>query len=258
MITSSSNPQIKNVLLLNSKAKIRREQDVFVVEGTKMFLEVPVSHVVKIFVSETYYKNGIHKSKIEKYPFEVVADDIFKKISDTKTPQGILTIVKQFHYEESNLFEKEKGLFLVLEGIQDPGNLGTMIRTGEGASISGIIMDRNTSDIYNPKVIRGTMGSIYRVPFYYSDDLKETIEHMKRNNIQIIAAHLNGEKSYTEENYLTPTAFLIGNEGNGLSDDIANEADGFIRIPMGGKVESLNAAVAASLLIYEADRQRRQ
>jgi len=145
-----------------------------------------------------------------------------------------------------------------LESIQDPGNLGTMLRTGEGAGISGVIMNQTTVDLFNPKTIRSTMGSIYRVPFYVTKDLKSTIKDLKSQGILVYAAHLKGTLCYDEPDYKMPTAFMIGNEGNGLSDEIAECADTYIKIPMQGKVESLNAAISATLLMYETNRQRRQ
>jgi TrmH family RNA methyltransferase len=152
---------------------------------------------------------------------------------------------------------KSKGLFVLLEDLQDPGNLGTIFRTGEGAGVSGIIMTKNTADIFNPKVIRSTMGSIYRVPFFTVDSLEDTINLLKENNISVYAAHLDNSVNYDEANYLNPTAFLIGNEAKGLKRQTADLATAYIKIPMEGRVESLNAAVAASILMYEASRQRR-
>ena len=118
-------------------------------------------------------------------------------------------------------------------------------------------MNKGCVDIYNPKTIRSTMGSVYRVPFIYTEDLEEDINKLKAHNIPVFAAHLKGVQMYDEPDYAGGCAFLIGNEGNGLTDETANLADNYIRIPMEGRVESLNAGVAASLLAYEAYRQRR-
>ena len=145
---------------------------------------------------------------------------------------------------------------MILENLQDPGNLGTILRTGEGAGITGVIMSSQTVDIYNPKTIRATMGSIYRVPFLYVDDLSKVIERLHKKKIHTYAAHLKGTDYYLDQQFKEPTAFLIGNEGNGLSKEIADLAEKYIKIPMEGKVESLNAAVASALLMYEAHRQR--
>ena len=157
-----------------------------------------------------------------------------------------------------DVINKEQPHILILESIQDPGNLGTMIRTGEGAGISGIIMNKTTVDIFNPKTVRATMGSLYRVPFFIAEDLTEAIAKLKENGIRLYAAHLKGKMSYDKPDYTNPCGFLIGNEGNGLSDEIADLADNYIKIPMAGKVESLNAAISATLLMYECSRQRRR
>jgi len=123
--------------------------------------------------------------------------------------------------------------------------------------VTGIIMDRECVDIYNPKTIRSTMGSVYRMPFWYAENLENTVTDLKRQGIRTYAAHLEGKRDYDQEDYQRPCAFLIGNEGNGLDQEIASLADTYIKIPMKGQVESLNAAVAASLLVFEAARQRR-
>lgn len=196
--------------------------------------------------------------KLKSCGYEVVSEEVFAKMSDTQTPQGILCVLKQLQYNLRDMIQNGKTpFFLVLENLQDPGNLGTMIRTGEGAGVSGVIMSRETVDIYNPKTIRATMGSIYRVPFFYAENLHETIGQMQESGIHVYAAHLKGTKNYDAYDYGKPTAFLIGNEGNGLTDETAALADTYIRIPMEGQLESLNAAVAAAILMYEGARQRR-
>ena len=140
--------------------------------------------------------------------------------------------------------------------MQFRGILCTIVMTAEGAGVSGIIMSSQTVDLYNPKTIRSTMGSIYRVPCVRSEDIDADIEKIKRSGVTVYAAHLKGRSSYTEEDYLGGTAFLIGNEGNGLSREMAEKADKYILIPMCGRVESLNAAVASAVLMFEAHRQR--
>ena len=146
---------------------------------------------------------------------------------------------------------------LVLDNLQDPGNLGTIFRTAEAAGVTGIILSRDCVDIYNPKVIRSTMGAVFRVPFLYAEDLQGTIGELKREGIKVYAAHLKGRKAYDQEDYREGCAFLIGNEGNGLRDEIAECADHYVIIPMLGRAESLNAAVAAAVLMFEVSRQRR-
>ena len=257
MITSTSNSQMKTIVQLNKKTKTRRQLGVFVVEGIRMFREVPREWLGQIYVSEHFLEDAGHQQELEGFSYEIVSDQVFRAVSDTQTPQGILCLVKQPVYTLDDLLAGEHTHLLILEDIQDPGNLGTMVRTGEGAGATGIIMSKNTVDLFNPKTIRSTMGSIYRMPYYVSEDLSETISFLKKKGIQTYAAHLKGTQSYDQPDYTGPTAFLIGNEGNGLSDAIAEQADTYIRIPMEGKVESLNASIAATLLMYEVNRQRR-
>jgi TrmH family RNA methyltransferase len=165
--------------------------------------------------------------------------------------------VRASRYQPEDLLEEEKACLLLLEDIRDPGNLGTMIRTAEGAGITGIISSAASVDLYNPKVIRATMGSIYRVPFCQVEDFYQTLQLIKEQGITVYAAHLLGIPYDTEGSFRKKCAFLIGNEANGLSEQACAQADELIRIPMEGKVESLNAAVAAAILMYEAARQRR-
>ncbi|MDD3279408.1 MAG: RNA methyltransferase [Lachnospiraceae bacterium] len=255
MITSSANAQVKEVIQLSKKAKERHRQQLFIVEGHKMFLEAPKSRIRKIFVTEAYEKE--HPKELSDLRYEVVEERVFAQMSDTQTPQGVLCLIQMQEYSMEELLGGSCPLLLVLEDLQDPGNVGTILRTAEGAGVSGILLSRNCVDLFNPKTIRSTMGSIYRMPFRYVDSLKESLSMLRERNIHTYAAHLEGAHAYDQEDYRTGSAFLIGNEGNGLSQEISALADTWIRIPMCGQVESLNAAIAASLLGYEAFRQRR-
>lgn len=257
MITSTGNKRVKELTQLVKKAKERRNRGVFVVEGKKMYKEAPKDWVREIYVSESFLAEPENQKILEACDYEVLSDNVFASVSDTVTPQGILSVIEMPHYGKEQFFSKENGLYLVLESIQDPGNLGTMFRTGEGAGISGIIMNKETVDLFNPKTIRSTMGSIYRVPFLITEDLTQMLLEMKERNIISFAAHLKGEKAYDAFDYRKSCAFLIGNEGNGLSETLAGLADTYIKIPMEGQVESLNAAMASGILMYEAFRQRR-
>jgi TrmH family RNA methyltransferase len=200
------------------------------------------------------YRTGL--DKLRQVGYEVVSAEVFAKMSDTKTPQGILTVLTQPHYRLEEILSVEKPLLLILEELQDPGNLGTIFRTGEGAGISGILMSAGTADVFAPKVIRATMGSVYRVPFVYLEDWERDILKVKAAGLRLYAAHLEGKVTYWGRKYQDGTAFLIGNEGKGLRESTAALADELVRIPMEGQVESLNAAMAAGLLIYEARRVR--
>lgn len=257
MITSVSNNRIKEILNLKKKAKARRESGLFIIEGTRMAEETPEHLLKDIYVSESYLKKEIHSKLLSEHPYEIVSDKVFSQLSDTVTPQGILCVVRQPKYTLEDMTKGEAPLLLVLENLQDPGNLGTIVRTGEGAGVSGILLTKDAVDIYNPKVVRSTMGAIYRVPFLYMEDIETILKQLQQKNITTYAAHLEKSECYDSYEYRTGTAFIIGNEGNGLSEKALEKADKRLFIPMCGQVESLNAAVAASLLVYEAARQRR-
>lgn len=256
MIESKNNQQIRNLLKLKKQSKERKKQKVFLVEGIRMFQEVPKDRVVKAYATKSFFDK--HEILFAGVSYELVDDKIFKEISDTVTPQGVLAIVRQKQWKLDEILGiSSQPCLLILENIQDPGNLGTMIRTGEGAGVTGVIMSRDTVDIYNPKVIRSTMGSIYRVPFFYAEDLKEVMKELNEHKIHSYAARLDGENVY-QSNLKESCAFMIGNEGNGLSDGLSTMAERYIRIPMCGQVESLNAAIAATVLMYETMRQRQE
>lgn len=257
MITSANNGQVKNIIQLNQKAKARREQGLFVAEGRKMFGEAPAEWISRVFVAESLTGEASLMERVERLPHEIVADSVFRQMSDTQTPQGILTVLKKPSYTVKDILQGENPLVMILEDLQDPGNAGTIFRTGEGAGVSGIFLTRTCVDVTNPKVIRSTMGSIYRMPFLYVEDVVSLKQELAQRKIHTFAAHLQGKNTYDREDYKGGTAFLIGNEGKGLTEEAARTADTLIRIPMCGRVESLNAAMAAGILMYEASRQRR-
>lgn len=257
MITSTSNSQIKEIMQLQKKSKTRWQQRVFVVEGPRMVSEAPKDRILAAYLSESFAaKEPDWIRRLGGIPYEIVSDSVFASVSETRTPQGILCLVRMPEYTIEDLLVRENPHLLLLESIQDPGNLGTMLRTGEGAGIDGIIMNRQTVDLFNPKTVRATMGSLFRVPYLMVEDLAEIIAILRGRGIRLYAAHLDGSKNYDQPDYTKGTAFLIGNEGNGLREETASLADTYIRIPMEGKVESLNAAIAATLLMYEVHRQR--
>ena len=258
MLTSMSNSQIKNIIRLNRYPKARKEQGLFTAEGVKMFLEAPKSWIEKVYLSESFDEERVRRRiKDEGLSAEIVAEPVFTRMSDTMTPQGILTLLKAPSYELEMVLGKEAPLLLVLENLQDPGNAGTIFRTGEAAGADGVILTRNSVDVLSPKVIRSTMGSVYRMPFVYVEDVISLKKLFAGRGIRSYAAHLAGKKEYDREDYKKGTVFFIGNEGNGLTREASEAADSLIRIPMKGRVESLNAAMAAGILLYEAARQRR-
>ena len=207
----------------------------------------------------------------------LVSDEVMGRMADTEHPQGILAVTSMpkysfedllygsWHGEMKNFDSKDTAeettpLLLIPEDVQDPGNLGTMFRTAEGAGVTGIILSPGCADPFQPKVVRATMGSLFRMPFYQVESMEDwypTLEKLQAEGISLYAAWLDGSVPYDEPVYISPSGFLIGNEGNGLKKETAELADQRIRIPMGGQLESLNAAMSAGILMYEANRQRR-
>ena len=209
-----------------------------------------------MFVSESFERE--HRDFLSRTgrSWEVVEDGVFSRMCDTRTPQGILSLVRMPSWTWEQVTGGSKPLILVLEDLQDPGNVGTILRTAEGAGVTGALLSRNCVDLFHPKTIRSTMGSVYRMPCCFPEDILEAADRLRQHGIRTFAAHLAGKRSYAGEDYRGGSAFLIGNEGNGLSRQLADRADCLVRIPMEGQVESLNAAVAAAVLMYTAHAQR--
>ena len=254
MISSTSNSRIKNIMNLKNSARARRQQDCFLVEGPRMFFEVPKERLLEVYVTEGFEKK--YGDRLAGCRYELISDAVCRHLSDTRTPQGVTALVKKQETPlEEILAGDENPCLFLLENLQDPGNMGTILRTSEGAGVSGIIINRESVDPYNPEVIRSTMGAIFRMPFVVVDDFEDVLRRLKEAGVRTFAAHLDGEDFYRQD-YRGGCAFFIGNEGNGLSEELAARADGRIRIPMKGQVESLNAAVAATVLMYETLRQR--
>jgi len=256
MITSRTNQKVKELIKLRDKRSLRTNTGLFLVEGPRMCFETPRECLHEVFVSTSYAaKQGAELQDL-RMPYEVLSDEVFAMVSDTKTPQGIMAVVKMQTFQLDQLWTSERPLLLVLETIQDPGNLGTIFRSAEAAGVTGIIMSSDCVDLYNPKTIRSTMGSLYRMPFVVRDDLAAVVHMLQDQGIKTFATSLEATISYDACSFAKGCAFLIGNEGNGLSDVLVKAADQAIHIPMQGAVESLNAAVATSVLLFEAARQR--
>ena len=254
MITSAHNQQIKEIALLNSKRRERDRTGLFTAEGVKLFSEAPRGLIERVFVSASFEKEN--PGLLRDIAYETVEDGLFAKICDTKTPQGVLTVLKQPKYERCDILGSSVPFIMVLEDLQDPGNLGTIMRTAEGAGVTGIILSKGCADIFSPKTIRSTMGSVFRIPFIYEENLIDAVSWLTDNDIHTYGAHLNGSCDYSEPDYTDGTAFLIGNEGRGLSVELTERCGTLIRIPMEGKLESLNAAVASAILMYTVHYKR--
>ena len=208
MITSISNPQMKRIKELLNKSKQRRKEKCFVVEGIRMVAETPADRLERVYVSESFYRHPPELRGLDLSKALIVDDQVFRQVSDTQTPQGIMAVVRQQENSLDAIMKQPNALLLFLENIQDPGNLGTMMRTAEGAGVTGIIMSRETTDIYNPKTIRATMGSLYRMPFVYVDDPAKAVDRLKEHGIVVYGAHLDGCDLYAGK-LKRNNAFLI-------------------------------------------------
>ena len=211
MITSTANPQVKQLVQWQSEAKARRRDGVFVVEGVKMLEEAPADRIRDIYLTEELEqrlwdgKSEREKalwSKIKQNGYETLSFEVMKKAADTQTPQGVLAVLERPVYEKEEMLAVKNGFFLVLEDLQDPGNLGTIIRTGEGAGVNGVFLSKNTVDIFNPKTIRSTMGSIYRVPFLYVESFADLLLEMKEKVQEQLASVAKSKKEFKKEENL--------------------------------------------------------
>ncbi len=256
MITAVNNKSVKRIAALKKNARNRREENSFIAEGLRMFEETPDELIKAIYVTHDFLENSGEKKRLERLGAMEVSEEVFLKLSDTVTPQGVLMEVGFVENNLDEMISGENALILCLQDIQDPGNLGTMVRTAEGAGVSGIILSKGCVDIYSPKVVRSTMGAIYRMPFVCVSDFEETMMLLKKKNVKLYAAALRKDSLYTNQDFSRKCAILIGNEGNGLSEAVIDISDEAVTIPMEGQVESLNAAVSAAILMYEAKRQR--
>ena len=205
VITSSSNRKVKQIVQWQGKADRRREAGIFLAEGFKLFGEAPEENIQEVFLSEDALEraagDAVLQEKLHRTGYETVSGEVFSKMSDTKTPQGILCVIRRPEYTLEQLVNVPSPLLVVLESLQDPGNLGTIFRAGEAAGITGVIMGGEMADIFHPKTVRATMGSVFRVPFVQVKCLKEVLEQLKQMDIRIYAAHLSGESYYDGFSY---------------------------------------------------------
>lgn len=183
----------------------------------------------------------------------VVADDIFDGLCDTKTPQGIIAVIKM-HKAEQYTCDPEK-LYIYCDGVSDPGNLGTVIRTADAAGFGGVLIGEGCAELYSPKTVRASMGSFFNIPLVTGFTAERLKAEKERGFHLYCGALLEDSRDYREPDYTKPSVIIVGNEANGVSEEILSISEHII-IPIYGKAESLNAAVAASIMMYEARRQR--
>ena len=261
-ITSSSNTTIKDIKGLKRKRE-RWNKKLYLIEGVKIVDEyikwVGVPQYI-LFSEELFDVTGGEElfkeietchSDLIKIPY-----NLLKELTDTENPQGVLSVVNIFDSKLEELLKGENKFIIILDELQDPGNVGTIIRTADAFGASGVVLTNNCVDVYNPKVVRATMGSLFHIPIVYADNKIKLINSFKNKGITIYSTSLEGE-SYIHETDLTKNiAIIIGNEANGVSNEMIKISDSLIKIPMYGKAESLNAAVATSVVMYEVARQR--
>lgn len=259
-ITSLRNSIVKEIKGLYRK-RDRWENRLFLMEGIKIIEEAISNNINLKYIiyndkllltddGQNFYNNIINFPRLIN-----VTDNVFKEISDTDNPQGVLA-VGEFNLNSLDNDMDFKSSLLFLDGIQDPGNMGTIIRSCDAFKLDGIILGENCVDSYNPKVVRATMGSIFRVPIYYTKNNIDCLKKLKDNNFKLYATSLDGSVPNYDIDYSEKYVITIGNESRGVANSILEIADGLIKIPMPGNAESLNAGVAASIIMYEAMKQR--
>ena len=248
IITSKDNNRIKEIKKLKQK---KYRTDKFIVEGAKMIREAIAEDLdIDVIVFRSGYNFEIDVSK---YDIIETTEAVFKELTDVVSPQGIIAVINK-NKNISNI-DTNDNYIIALDGIQDPGNLGTIIRTADAANIKQIIVSKDTVDCYSSKVIRSTMGSIYRVKIIEVENLDECLNDLKKYCFEIVTTELNGNESIYDVDY-NKKIVVIGNEANGVSKEVQEISDHKVIIPMPGKAESLNASVATGIMIYEYVRQR--
>ena len=258
VISSKENEIVKNIKKLKDK-KYRDLNNEYLVEGIKLVKEAICenANIKQIVVCENCIQDGTIDKKtlyeIAKYNCTYVTENVFDSLTDVVNPQGLLAVVEKGSGDSKINFNED--FILILDNLQDPGNLGTILRTADSVNLKQIVISKNSADVYNPKVVRSTMGAIFRVKIIESDDLIKTINEIKKNNFIVMATDLKEASSIYDEK-LSKCAVVIGNEANGVSKEVLEAADKKIKIPMPGKAESLNASVATGVILYEYVRQK--
>ena len=256
-ITSKENSVIKHTIKLKEK-KYRTEYNEFIIEGAKIVKEAieEKANIKNIVFSEDAINSELVENQLKdvlkEQNYIIVSNNIFKLLSDVEKPQGVLAVIEKEINKEK--IDYSQDVILILDNIQDPGNLGTIIRTADSAGLKQIIVSKGTADCYNSKVLRSTMGAIFRVKIIEADNLVKSIEEIKNNSFKVVTTSLQTNKSIYDIQ-LKNVAIVIGNEANGVSKEIMELSDIKAIIPMKGKTESLNVAVATGVILYEYVRQ---
>lgn len=258
-IVSVANPRVKQWSRLLTR-RGREETGKFVLEGTHLVLEALEAQAA---VETVLYslERGI-PAELEKYVNESagaewigVSEAVLAKCTDTQTPQAVAAVCRKPEHRAEQLLADGQALLVAVDGVQDPGNLGTIIRSADAVGATGVLLGRGTVDLYNPKTIRATMGSLFHLPIVECD-LREWLPEAVKCGMQVIGTRLGASAHCYEIDLAQPTCLVVGNEGQGVAPDIAAHVTRDIMIPMRGQAESLNVAMATTVLLYEAMRQR--
>lgn len=258
-ISSKDNQKIKELIKLRDDSKERFEKSLFYVEGERIINDTPTHLLKRLYIKESLFnKFDSIINKNSACDINILPDGLYEKVKDTINSQGIIAVVKkQVNNDIKSYISLNKNQqILVIDNIQDPGNLGTILRVAEAANFFMIVLSSDTCDVYNTKCIRSSMSSIFRLNIYISHNLTEDIKYIKDNDYKVYASALcDNSEIYNKIKYNNKSALIIGNEGSGIKKEIIDMSDKIIKIPMKGKIESLNVSVATGILCYEIFNQ---
>lgn len=268
IISSRENPNVKMLSKLLSSKKARNESGLFVIEGMRSCVDAAMEstennmRISALFYTEEAYEN--YKNSLPLHYFDlvderkrfVISTELADKISAEGSSQGVFVIAEKLDKRLEEDLVSEKGKYLVLNHLQDPGNIGTLLRTADAVGVSGVVLTNNCCDIYNPKVVRSTMGSLARVEIFVENDFSRVCEIFEKKGVDTLAAVVSGGTSVTGYDFSKPCAVVLGNEGNGLSAEDADMCKDKITIRMNGHIDSLNAAVAGAVILWEMFREQ--
>lgn len=261
-ISSSDNAFIKHLKQLERR-KYRDKHEEYIIEGVRILYDALENkqRIKSAVFCDALYRTAGGESLLTRLVDQGIRvyhipEKLYAEIADTESPQGIMAVLPRIQINLGQLLKKENGLYILLDRVQDPGNLGTIIRTADAAGVDAVLLTKGCVDVYNPKTIRSTMGSIFHLPILILEDQQEAQDFFKSNQIRILTTSLSAKCYHYEIDYRQAAAIVVGNEANGVSDLWMEAADDLVKIPILGKAESLNVSTAASIMLYEAVRQR--
>ncbi|MBQ3054310.1 MAG: RNA methyltransferase [Clostridia bacterium] len=251
LISSITNSYIKHLKKLQTSRKYREQTGTFLLEGERPVTDAVNMGIipVKIIITENY------KGKAVQGDCLYITEKVGEYLSDTITPQGIMAEMKIPEYNAEDISPENSPFLVYSDGVSDPGNLGTIVRSLTGAGANGLILSKGSVDLYNPKTVRSTMSAIFSLPIYRTKTA-EVLNILKIKGYKIIGTRMEDAENYTDTDLTSPSVFVMGNEAKGISDEVMAVCDSFISIPLVGNIESLNVGVATSLVAYEVLRQK--